>query len=196
MIHGEPGYNQPTLENPDELRHLLQQVSAGDRRAFLALYDRFASRVYGLALHMLRDQMAAEEVAQETFLKLWTRADTFRPEKGTFVAWLLTIARRTALDRIRLESRRPAIAEPPPEIEDWSHLPHPNSTSDEARWGTVRFALAQLPQEQQEVISLAFYYGLSQSQISEQLNIPLGTVKTRVRLGMDKLREALGYFEE
>lgn len=139
---------------------------------------------------MLGDQMAAEEVAQEVFLKLWTRADSFNPRKGKFSTWLLTIARRTALDRIRLEGRRPAIAEPPAETQDWNHLPHPESMSDEARWGSVRFALEQLPSEQKSVIELSFYYGLSQNQISEHLEIPLGTVKTRMRLGMDKLRDA------
>jgi RNA polymerase sigma-70 factor (ECF subfamily) len=185
-------YNRSTLENTEELRLLLKRVSAGDRGAFLALYDRYASRVYGLALHMLRDKMSAEEVAQETFLKLWTRADSFHPDKGSFPIWLLTIARRTALDRIRLESRRPAIAEPPDEYGDWNHLPHPDSISEEARWGSVRLALEALPAEQQAVISLSFYFGLSQSQISEHLGIPLGTVKTRMRLGMEKLRDALG----
>ena len=170
----------------------MQRVASGDRTAFLTLYDRYAPRVYGLALHMLRDRMAAEEVAQESFLKLWTRADSFRPDKGSFLTWLLTITRRTALDRIRLEGRRPATAEPPAELQDWSHLPQPESTSEEARWGSVRFALDEIPVEQQLVISLSFYYGLSQSQISEHLDIPLGTVKTRMRLGMDKLRDALG----
>jgi len=184
--------NRPASEESEEIKLLLERVSDGDRKAFLTLYDRYASRVYGLALHMLRDTLAAEDVAQEAFLKLWTRADTFHPAKGSFQSWLLTIVRRTALDRIRLEGRRPAIAEPPDAYGDWSHLPHPDSMSEEARWGSVRLALEALPAEQRKVISLSFYFGLSQSQISEQLKIPLGTVKTRMRLGMEKLRAALG----
>jgi RNA polymerase sigma-70 factor (ECF subfamily) len=178
------------LEDPEELKHLVGRVGAGDRQAFLTLYDRYAARVFGLALHMLRDRLSAEEIAQEVFLKLWTRADSFSPDKGRFINWLLTITRRTALDHIRLEGRRPAIAEPPTDAQDWSHLPHQDSMSEEARWGSVRFALDQLPPEQKAVIALSFYFGLSQSQISEQLEIPLGTVKTRMRLGMDKLKDA------
>ena len=169
---------------------LVQQVAAGDRKAFLTLYDRYASRIFGLSQRMLHDPMVAEEVTQDTFLRLWTRASTFNPQKGRTLTWLLTITRRIAIDRIRLESRRPKEAGSLDEY-DWEWLPDPKSTSEEARWGTVGFALAELPIPQRQAIELTFYQGLSQSQIAEHLSIPLGTVKTRVRLGMEKLREAL-----
>jgi RNA polymerase sigma-70 factor (ECF subfamily) len=168
---------------------LVNRVARGDRSAFLTLYDRHAARIYGLSQRMLVDPMASEEVTQDTFLRLWTRAATFNPQKGNLLAWLLTIARKLAIDRMRLESRRPFEAE---SIEEkgWDWLPDPSSTTEESRWRTIRFALSELPTAQRQAIELAYYQGLSQSQISEHLNVPLGTVKTRVRLGMEKLRVA------
>ncbi len=169
---------------------LVQQVAAGDRQAFLALYDRYAARVHALSLRMLGESMAAEEVTQDAFLKLWTRASSFVPDRGSLLTWLLTIARRTALDRIRLESRRPALAEPPNAEGSWDDLPDAAGGTDEARWRSLRFAVNDLPVEQRRVIELAFYHGLSHSQISNELDVPLGTVKTRLRLGMEKLRHS------
>jgi RNA polymerase sigma-70 factor (ECF subfamily) len=167
---------------------LARQVAAHDRAAFLALYDRCAGRVYGLCLRMLQEPAAAEEVSQETFLKLWARADQFDPARGALVSWLLTIARRSALDRIRREARRPALLEPRDSDERLSRLPDPASQSEEARWRTLRLALQQLPREQRAAIELAYYQGLSHREISDYLGIPLGTVKTRIRLGMQRLR--------
>jgi RNA polymerase sigma-70 factor (ECF subfamily) len=168
---------------------LVRRVANGDRSAFLTLYDRYSPRIYGLSQRMLGDPMASEEVTQDTFLRLWTRAATFNPQKGNILAWLLTITRHIAIDRIRLESRRPLEAE---SIEEkgWDWIPDPASTTDEARWGSIRFALSELPAPQRQVIELAYYQGLSQSQISEHLHVPLGTVKTRLRLGMEKLQDA------
>jgi RNA polymerase sigma-70 factor (ECF subfamily) len=180
----------------DDLHQLVARVSAGDRTAFLSLYDQFSSRVFGLAMTMLHEKQAAEEVTQETFLKLWTRADTYQAARGAFLTWLLTIARRTALDLIRRESRRPPLSSFSEDNELLSQLPQPASGTEEARWGTVRFAMAELPDEQRKVIALAFYHGLSQSQIAATLDIPLGTVKTRVRLGMEKLRLAFGVADD
>lgn len=169
---------------------LMRLVVERDRAAFLQLYDRYASRVYGLALRILRDQMTAEEVAQDAFLRLWTRAETFRPERGRLLSWLLTITRRLALDRFRLQARRPPVVEPNPPADEWRARPDPTSETEEARWGTLRFALLDLPDEQRQAIELSFYYGLSHSQMAELLDLPLGTVKTRIRLGMQKLRQA------
>ncbi len=168
----------------------MRQVVARDRAAFMRLYDRYASRVYGLALRMLRDKMDAEEVTQDTFLRLWTRAETFRPSRGRLVSWLLTITRRLALDRFRLQSRRPAVIQSGNPAEDWYARPDPGTDSEEARWRSLRFAVLELPHEQRAAVELAYYYGLSHSQIAKQLEIPLGTAKTRIRLGMQKLRRA------
>jgi RNA polymerase sigma-70 factor (ECF subfamily) len=137
---------------------------------------------------MLGETMAAEEVTQDTFLKLWTRAGNFSSKKGTLLAWLLTIARRTALDRIRLEDRRPDFGSQVDPEDAWRILPDVDSTTPEARWRSLFFAVQDLPAEQRQVIELAYYHGLSHSQIADSLSMPLGTVKTRLRLGMEKLR--------
>jgi len=178
----------PPLLTLDD-NELVRLVAQSNREAFIALYDRHAARVYALALRMLGDKMVAEEVVQDSFLKLWTRAGTFSPNKGALLAWLLTITRRTALDRIRLENRRPEFGNPTDPEDTWRLTPDPGSQTEEARWRSLHFALQDLPKEQSQAIELAYYHGMSQSQIAEYLSIPLGTIKTRLRLGMDKLRQ-------
>ena len=183
----------PTSETLSLLpeNELVRRVTRGDENAFLELYDRFSARVFGLALRMLREKMTAEEVTQDTFMKLWRKAGSYDPSLGTLTTWLLTIARRTALDRIRRESRRPFEIEPAdPEAGLGPFAIDPATQSDDSRWRSFRFAIRDLPVEQAAVIELAFYYGLSHSDISEMKDIPLGTVKTRIRLGMEKLRLA------
>lgn len=167
---------------------LARRVAAGDRAAFSALYDRFASRVYGLCLHMLREPAAAEEVSQETFLKVWARAGQFDPRRGALLSWILVIARRSALDRLRWETRRPALLDSRGAGDPLVHLPDPLSQSDEARWRSLWLALQDLPDEQRTALELAYYQAMSHGEIAEYLGIPLGTVKTRIRLGMDRLR--------
>jgi RNA polymerase sigma-70 factor (ECF subfamily) len=182
---------QPVV--PDETApdaDLIHRVAQADQRAFLLLYDRHAARVYGLAFRMLGNAMAAEDVAQEAFLKIWSRAHTYRPERGSLVAWMLTITRRTALDRIRAESRRSSPADPVDPEAILLQLPDPRTISSEARWRSLHLMMADLPAEQSQVIDLAFFSGLSHTQIADVLKLPLGTVKTRLRLGMEKLREA------
>lgn len=171
---------------PDD--ELARRVAAGDRAAFSALYDRFAGRVYGLCLHMLREPAAAEEVSQETFLKVWARAGQFDPRRGALLSWILVIARRCALDRLRWEARRPAPLDSPGADDALVHLPDPLSQSDEARWRSLGLALQDLPDEQRTAVELAYYHAMSHGEIAEYLGIPLGTVKTRIRLGMDRLR--------
>lgn len=168
---------------------LIARVARGDERAFLALYDRYASRVHGLTVHMLGDAMLAEEATQDTFLKVWSRARDYLAERGPVLPWLLTIARRVALDRLRLEARRPSLSDASDPDEAWQDLPADDSTTDEARWRSIYFALQTLHPDQRKVIELAYYQGLSQSEIAEVLNLPLGTVKSRLRAAMEKLRE-------
>ena len=169
---------------------LIQRVTRGDQQAFLALYDRYASRVHSLTLHILRDSMLAEEVTQDTFLKLWSRARLYLAERGPFIVWLLTIARRTALDRLRMEGRRPLISDSKDPETIWPLLSDGNLDSEESRWKSLYFMLHDLPEEQRQVIELAYYQGMSQSEISAELGWPLGTVKTRMRAGMEVLRRA------
>jgi RNA polymerase sigma-70 factor, ECF subfamily len=174
--------------NQDD-QHLMQRVAKGDERAFIKLYDRYSPRVYALALRVLNDKMLAEEVAQDSFLKLWGRAKQFNPHKGQLITWLLTICHRTALDRLRLENRRPPASNSAEPDVTWSSLPDEKTESSEARWRSLYFAVQSLPDEQRQVIDLAYYKGMSQSEIAEVLGWPLGTVKTRVRAAMQSLRQ-------
>ena len=168
---------------------LVTKVAHGDENAFMALYDRHASRVHGLTFHILRDTMLAEEATQDTFLKLWSRARQYLTERGPFLPWLLTIARHVALDRLRLESRRPSLSDSNDVEDTWKKLPDLNSMLDESRWRSLYFAVQSLHPDQRKVIELAYYQGLSQSEIAEVLGMPLGTVKTRIHAAMEKLRE-------
>lgn len=179
-----------TVSNPAQPEDalLMRKVSEGDRKAFLALYDRHAAKVFGLALRVIGDPMTAEEVTQDAFLRLWTRADTYNPDRGKLSSWLLTITRRLAIDQFRLEARRPLAWNPSNPENAVEKIPDPASQSEESRWATLRFALDRLPAEQRSVIELSFYHGMSHSQIADYQSTPLGTVKTRVRLGMEKLR--------
>jgi RNA polymerase sigma-70 factor (ECF subfamily) len=170
-------------------RQLVARVAKGDERAFLSLYDLYASRVYALTLRVLGDTMLAEEATQDTFLKLWSRARQFNPDRGTLAAWLLTIAHRTALDRLRLENRRPPASNPQEPDQTWSTLPDETTLNGEARWRSLYFAVQSLSEEQRQVIDLAYYKGMSQSEIAEVLGWPLGTVKTRIRAAMQVLRQ-------
>ena len=179
-----------TVSNPAQPEDalLMRKVSEGDRKAFLALYDRHAAKVFGLALRVIGDPMTAEEVTQDAFLRLWTRAETYNPDRGKLSSWLLTITRRLAIDQFRLEARRPLAWNPSNPEKAMEKIPDPASQSEESRWATMRFALDRLPAEQRSVIELSFYHGMSHSQIADYQSTPLGTVKTRVRLGMEKLR--------
>lgn len=168
---------------------LIVQVAQGNERAFLTLYDHYASRVHGLTLHILGDVMLAEEATQDTFLKLWSRSRQYLAERGPFLPWLLTIARRVALDRLRLEARRPALSDSNDPEDAWQTIPDLETMADESRWRSMYFAVQALHPDQRKVIELAYYQGLSQSEIVEVLGWPLGTVKTRLRAAMEKLRE-------
>ena len=160
----------------------------GDESAFLALYDRYVSRVHGLILHILGNPMLAEEATQDTFLKLWSRARQYLAERGPFLPWLLTIARHVALDRVRLESRRPALSDSNDPESIWQNLPDLESITEESRWRSMYFAVQSLHPDQSKVIELAYYQGMSQSEIADVLGWPLGTVKSRLRAAMESLR--------
>lgn len=168
---------------------LISKVVDGDQGAFLALYDRYSSRVYTLILRMMNDEMLTEEVLQETFLRLWSRAGQYISERGSLLTWLLAIARRTALERLRFESHRPSLSDGNEPSSLLERIPEPASTSEEARWRSLYLAVQSLPEGQRKLIELAYYQGLSQSEIAEVLGLPLGTVKTRLRAGMLRLRQ-------
>ncbi len=176
------------MTTPDDTE-LVTRVANGEEAAFLKLYDRYVGRVYAVTLRVLSNPMLAEEATQDTFLKLWSRARLYLDERGPLLLWLLTIARRTALDRLRLEARRPVLSDEKDPEDAWEFLPDLDTTPEEARWRSLYFAVQALQPEHRQVIELAYYQGLSQSEIAEVLGWPLGTVKTRLRAAMQHLRE-------
>ena len=173
------------MTSPTELTQL-RRIQAGDEQALIDLHAQYARLVYSVAYRVLHDAMAAEEVTQDTFMRLWRRADTFDADKGSFVTWLLTIARRLAIDAFRKQQRAPVVVDADPE--GWDALVGADEHQDLRR--TLAATLRDLPDEQRQAIELAYFYGLTHSQIAESLGEPLGTIKTRIRLGMQKLREA------
>jgi RNA polymerase sigma-70 factor (ECF subfamily) len=162
----------------------LRRLAAGDRSALAELYDRYAALVNGLALRILRNATEAEDVVQEVFLQAWRSAERYDASRGTPEAWLCTMARSRALDRLR---RRASRRE---EAQDAAPMASLVPRTDEAL--AVRKALEGLSAEQRRALELAYYDGLTQSEIAEALGEPLGTIKTRIRTAMIRLREALG----
>ncbi|WP_119069465.1 RNA polymerase sigma factor [Aggregatilinea lenta] len=170
--------------------HLVERIQAGDEEALLALHARYASLVYSVAYRIMNDAMAAEEVTQDTFMRLWHKAALYDAGKGSFVTWLLTIARRIAIDTFRRQRRDPILNTLwiDDNIEQWENTLSVGQNGELAR--LMRVLMDDLPGEQRQAIELAYFYGMTHSQISEYVDLPLGTVKTRLRLGMEKLRAA------
>lgn len=170
---------------------LLQRIQIGDEDALLELHTQYANLVYSVAYRVLDDQMAAEEVTQDTFLRLWNKSYTYDPEKGRFTTWLLTVTRRLAIDMLRQRKRREPRAGMLFMDEDptlWENILSVDGSDDIRR--TLMSVLNELPGEQRDLIELVYFYGMSHSDIAETQGLPLGTVKTRIRLGMQKLRQA------
>lgn len=179
----------PAFDPTSNDANLMRRIVAQDQSALMALYERFGSQVYGLALRVLRDSRLAEEASQDAFLKVWNKSVQWDPAKGQLDSWLLTIARYTAIDRLRSEQRHTAAG-----ATFLDALPDqtPSATSvGDRRWidgQLLRQLMAELPAEQAQVIELAFFQGLTHSELAEHLGWPLGTVKTRLRSGLQKLR--------
>ena len=167
-------------------------MAAGDRRAFGVFYDRTVPLVFGLLLRMLRDGHAAEEVAQDVYVQLWRSAATFDPARSTGLAWVAMVARSRAIDRLRADSSLRAALETagadlaPPSGPDPSE-----ETSLRERRARVRAAVNALPPEQRQALELAFFHGLSHTEIAARTATPLGTVKTRIRAALAKLERLL-----
>lgn len=171
---------------------LLVKVSRGDREAFADLYDAVSGVVFGLVRRVLRDRGMSEEVTQEVLLEVWRQAPRFDPSRGSGTGWILTIAHRRAIDRVRSEqSARDRTALLGPSQTERPHNPAEESAIRAAEAGAIRDALGVLSDVQRQAIELAYYEGLTQTQIAERLAIPLGTIKTRIRDGMLRLRETL-----
>jgi RNA polymerase sigma-70 factor, ECF subfamily len=171
---------------------LIQQMAAGDREAFGSFYDRYASLVYSLIVRIVRDRSDAADVLQDVFWEAWQSAATYDPSRGTPEAWMITRARARAIDRVRAVRRRgETFVAPVDEAAAPATLGRDAAERAEDR-GIIQGALGQLSLAQREVIELAYYAGLTQTEIAERLKQPLGTVKTRIRLGLERLREAVG----
>ncbi|MCU0484345.1 MAG: sigma-70 family RNA polymerase sigma factor [Chloroflexi bacterium] len=193
---------------------LVAALAAGSEAALAELYDRHVDAVHAAAFRLLGDRQAAEDVVQEVFLTLWNRADRFDPALGSLPAWLLTIARNRAVDRLRAAGRRPRLVSIPPAagedepdaaalerlaaergILGWagSADADPEAALELAETGAaLRRTLAALPETERTAILLAYHDGLTQSEIAARLGWPLGTVKTRTRRALSRLRDALG----
>jgi RNA polymerase sigma-70 factor, ECF subfamily len=166
---------------------LIQRTGAGDRTAFEKLYKRYARPVFGLALRRLGDRGRAEDALQETFVSVWRSASTYKPERGPGAPWLYGVARNAIVDRSRARNEPPAEAPDEPSLDAG---PDERAEGAWVQWRVHR-ALEALPEREREVIALAYWSGLSQSEVAEQLAIPLGTVKTRTRAALAHLAEAL-----
>lgn len=180
---------------------LISDVARGDIAAFEKLYDRHSATVYALLLRILSNPEDAQEVLQETFVKAWRQARQFDPTRGSEVAWLISIARSRGIDRLRSRRVRSAReSDAGREISIRSGFVERSAGADQAiasQEGTaVRSALADLPEAQRVALELAYFEGLSQSEIAERLGEPLGTIKTRMQLGMKKLRDRLQAFRQ
>lgn len=179
-----------TVETTDRL---LQRIASGDQRAFSELYDLIAPRMLGLVRHVLRDHAQSEEVVQEVLLEIWQTAARFDPNKGKAVTWMLTMAHRRAIDRVR-SAQASRDRDTKIGIRDLGREVDTVSESAEIsiEHKRVEKAMARLSDLQRQAVELAYYGGYTQSEVAEMLNIPLGTVKTRLRDGLIRLRTELG----
>lgn len=176
------GQAQAQRLQPDQI--LMQKICQRDQSALASLYERFGNAVYGLALHVGQNQTVAEEVTQDVFMKIWERADQWDVKRGKLSTWILAMTRNAAIDRLRKDNRKVDFSTAPLDkvvnllaVEDWQ------------QGQQLRILLQQLPPEQAQIVQLSFFGGLSHTDMADMLDIPLGTIKTRLRLGLQKLRD-------
>jgi len=176
------------MYSPSDDIELMRQIAERDQQALWELYQQYGKAVFSLAYRVLGNTTLAEEVTQDTFLKVWHQTTRWDSDKGKLKNWLLTIAQFTAIDRLRKEGRQPVVHPDPIEDTDESLL----TSKNEAPWqdgSVLRMLVRQLPEQQSSLIELAFFQGLSHGEIAATMRMPLGTVKTRLRAGIHRLRE-------
>jgi RNA polymerase sigma-70 factor, ECF subfamily len=178
---------------PVSAAYLIQQIAKQDREAFGQLYDRCSSLVFSLVMRMVKVRSDAEDLLQEVFVQVWRQAANYRSERGTPEAWIINIARSRAIDKIRSIRRMEksfVLTDDPARAESGENL-ESSAAESETRMAMTS-ALANLPDAQRQVLVLAYFDGLTQTEIAERLAEPLGTVKTRIRSGLQRLREIVG----
>lgn len=197
MLELVPG--EMNVENPAEpsaatvLQDLLERVGRGDRAAFSELYDQMAPRVLGLVTRLLRDPAQSEEVTQEIFLEIWQTSTRFDPNKGGAATWILTMTHRRAVDRVRASqaSRDRDVRVGIRDLDvDIDHVAESVEVRIESE--RVEKAMARLTDMQRQAITLSYYGGYTNSEVATMLSVPIGTIKTRIRDGMIRLRDELG----
>jgi RNA polymerase sigma-70 factor (ECF subfamily) len=168
---------------------LVRRIMDGDETALASLYDRYSPLVYSVALRVLRDPQAAEEVLQDIFYQLWRTADRFDPARGSLPGWLLVAARNRAISRLR--QRSPAAGEELDELRVELPFNLENATAQKQLLGRVRAELERLPAEQRAAFELAYFEGLTHSEIAARTSQPLGTIKSRLRAAVESLKRTL-----
>ncbi len=194
----EAPYSRQVRANAEDVA-LIRRMCEADEAALGALYDRWSRSVYSLVVQVLKDPDEAEDIVEETFWQAWRKAASYEPSRGAVSTWLLTIGRRKALDRLRSRARQreASLEEESGFANLLSSAPDPAQLAEGAeRRADLAAALSELPVEQRRVLELGYFSGLSQSEIAEAIGEPLGTVKTRMRLAMQKLREPLAMHRE
>lgn len=192
MCHTQTVANAPSLDE-QEWAGLLARIAAGDQSALAELYDASSAKVFGLAMKILGDRDAAEEITVDVYTQVWRKIASYDAQRGTPGSWLMTMTKNRAIDGFRsryLERGRQVPLDEAAELPGHEATPEQYSAGLE-RQRLVQAALAVLSTEQRQAIALAYYWGMSQSEIADRLKLPLGTVKTRMRLGMIRLREVL-----
>ena len=195
----DQSYSREIRSNAEDVA-LIRRMCDADETALGALYDRWMRSLYSLVFHLLKDADEAEDVVEETFWQAWRKASSYEPSRGAVSTWLLTIGRRRALDRLRAKGRRreESLTQEGGGLADMIAAgPDPSAAAEASERRThVIAALRELPEEQREVLELGYFQGLSQTEIADATGQPLGTVKTRMRLAMQKLREPLSMYRE
>jgi RNA polymerase sigma-70 factor (ECF subfamily) len=181
------------IQSPDNVRvdiTLIERVVSRDANAVGELYDRHSRLLYGLILRIVRERSEADEVLQEVFVAVWNRAETYDVAVGSPVGWLVRIARNRAIDRVRANTARVRALESVPLELEATENPEMSASLGEQHRAVAR-ALGAIPREQRDLIEEAYYLGLTHSELAERHNLPLGTVKTRIRTGLVTLRQQL-----
>jgi len=192
MVHGSAGTLNMHQKSKREFdKALIEQVKKGDKSAFKEIYSRFSQVTYNLALRMLRDKDDSEEVVQEIFLQVWNKAQSYDPERGALSTWILNIARSRSIDKLRKVGYRSRDIEIDEEKVNSNEDFSSTIENREENNNVIREALESLPENQRIAIELVYFDGLTHVEAAEKLQEPVGTIKTRIRLGVMKLKERI-----